>query len=136
MRAIQLGLMNAVSSSTRSLSILLSAVEMSLRKRTTRDSLMSFGGNYQYARLCTVYTGHGCYLRAVFISLGARKCAATIHDQGWQLFEGGNYLRAASNQRNTLLTNHGLFSYKVTLKLQGVETDIYSHISSNSHHTP
>ena len=131
MRAIQLGLMNAVSSSTCSLSILLSAVEMSLRKRTTRDSLMSFGGNYQYARLCTVYTGHGCYSRAVFIS---PKCAATIHDQGWQLFEGGNYLRAASNQRNTLLTNHGLFSYKVTLKLQ--ETDIYSHISSNSHHTP
>ena len=70
MQAIQLGLIDA-GSSTRSLSVLLSAVKTGLRTCTALE----------------IAHVSMCCMKVVFISLGAPDCAATIRE--WCLFEGG-----------------------------------------------
>ena len=70
MRAIQLGLIDA-GGSTRSLSVLLSAVKTGLRTHTALE----------IAHMSV------CCVRVVFISLRAPDCAATIRE--WHLLEGG-----------------------------------------------
>ena len=74
-RAIQLRLLGTVSS-THSLSVLLSAVETSRTTKQPSASLVTVVRDYSQS--CSVYTSHGYYLRAVFISLRASNCAATI----------------------------------------------------------
>ena len=81
---IQLGLIDADSSAC-SLSVLLSAVETSVRTYSPRDSSVRVGGNYQYIRLCAACTSRGYYSRVVFILLRASDCVTTI--RGWRLIE-------------------------------------------------
>ena len=89
MWVIKLSLIDAGSGSTDSLSVL-AAVSRGNKSQNTnspRDSSVSVGSInfYQYIRSCPAYTSRGNYSRV-----------ATI--RGWQLFEGGYYSRAVSNQ--------------------------------------
>ena len=85
MRGIQLGLIGT-GSSTRSLSVLLSAVEMGLRTQTAQEQGSVATIISTHVRVPT-YSDRSYYLRAAFILFGAADCAASI--RGWRLFEGG-----------------------------------------------
>ena len=88
MGVIQLGLIDAGSTS-HSLSILLSAVETSLRKRTALEIAQLLTG---------IISTH---VRVLLILATATTCI-----RGWRLFHSelcGYYSRVASNRRNTVL---------------------------------
>ena len=70
MWAIQLSPIDAGSS----LSLAVTHGNESWTTNSPRDSSVSVGSNYS----CAMYTNHGYYSRAAFISLEAPDCAATI----------------------------------------------------------
>ena len=85
-------------SSMRSLSVLLSAVEMTCTTQNSPSTSVVTIRNHSHTCAPAVFTSHGYYSRVMFISYRASDCVAII--QGRCLFEGSDYLRPASIRRN------------------------------------
>ena len=92
--------------SLHSLSVLLSVVETSHKTQT--DLVLAWWLSSELIRThdcpCAVYTNHSYYLKAVFTSLRASTCAATI-----ELFKATSIYRNISGVRlycNVIVTSH------------------------------